>query len=434
GKRPFLPSAGGQTAADRRHLVGWMKSVYNGGTSQTERQPMSSDAYQAETAVSAPQDSFQTEQVMTVAGGHFVHDTYSAFVATLLPRLQEQLGAGYALTGSLAIYIQLPSLLNPFIGYLADKVSLRYFIIFAPAVTATFVSALGLTSDYLVLAMLLLAAGVSTAAFHAPAPAMVARLSGVQTGKGMSLFMACGELGRTLGPVVVTAGLGWFGLSGLWRLAFVGWAVSGILFWRLHDVSARPVAAQQMTQRLETFWPGARRLFPLLAWLLAARVLMLVALTTYLPLFMTDARAGTPWLAAGALSVLEGAGVVGALTTGTLSDRVGRRRLLLLLFGVAPLLLLAFVLGPTWLALPLLIGLGLTAISTQPVLLAMVQDQFPQHRALANGTFIGLSFLIRALGVWVIGLLADAYGLNAAFLWGAAVVWLGLPAVWRLPR
>ncbi|MCA9971831.1 MAG: MFS transporter, partial [Anaerolineales bacterium] len=158
---------------------------------------MRSDVLPRETAVSPPTDTFQTGQVMTIAGGHFVHDTYSAFIAPLLPGLQAQLGAGYALTGSLAIYAQLPSLLNPLIGYLADKASLRYFIILAPAVTGTLLSALGLTADYLLLALLLLAAGVSIAAFHAPAPAMVARVSGRQTGKGMSIFMASGELGRT---------------------------------------------------------------------------------------------------------------------------------------------------------------------------------------------------------------------------------------------
>ncbi|MCB0139600.1 MAG: MFS transporter, partial [Caldilineaceae bacterium] len=157
-------------------------------------------------AAAEPTATFQTDQVFTVAGGHFIHDTYSAFIAPLIPLLQERLGVGYAGAGSLAIYAQMPSLLNPFIGYLADRVSLRYFIILAPAVTATLMSCMGLTSNYLALAMLMLAAGVSMAAFHAPAPAMIGRLAGQRTGTGMSIFMASGELGRTVGPLFVTAG------------------------------------------------------------------------------------------------------------------------------------------------------------------------------------------------------------------------------------
>ena len=72
----------------------------------------------------------------------------------------------------------------------------------------------------------------------------------------------------------------------------------------------------------------------------------------------------------------------------------------------APPLLLAFVYGPDWLAVPLLIALGLATLLTQPVLLALVQDQFPQNRALANGIYLAISFLLQAAAIWVVGSLA----------------------------
>ena len=62
---------------------------------------------------------FNTGQIFTIAGGHFVHDTSSVSIAPLLPLLQERLATNYLLTGSLDIFTQLPSLLNPLIGYLA---------------------------------------------------------------------------------------------------------------------------------------------------------------------------------------------------------------------------------------------------------------------------------------------------------------------------
>jgi len=375
---------------------------------------------------------FQTDQVLTIAGGHFVHDTYSAFIAPLLPLLQERLGTTYALAGGLAVYAQLPSLLNPLTGYLADRVSLRYFVILAPAVTATLLSSMGLAPDYLTLALLLLAAGVSIGAFHAPAPAMIGQVAAKRVGKGMSIFMAGGELGRTLGPVVAVAGVGWFGLEGIWRLAFVGWLVSGILYYRLRHLSVRPPTPAESS--LQRAWPQIRRVFPPLAWLMLARVFMLVSLTTYLPLFMRDVLQTSLWLAAGSLTILEAAGVAGALATGTLSDRLGRARILYVLMGLAPLLLLLFLYGPGILLVPVLLGLGLTAISPTPVMLAVVQDAFPDHRALGNGIFLALNFLIRALGIWSVGLLADQLGLTDAFLWSGVVALTGLPAIFFLSR
>lgn len=374
---------------------------------------------------------FQVDQVATIGVGHLVNDTYSAFLAPLLPLIQQQLGIGYALAGSLAIFTQIPSVLNPFIGYLADKVSVRYFVILAPAVTATVFSSLGLAPSYVALAMLLFVGGISIAAFHAPAPAMIAKVSGQRVGAGMSIFMATGELARTLGPIVAVAGATWFGLDGMWWLAILGWLMSILLYFRLRRVAATPRGPE--VARMDAFWAKARRVFPALTWLLAGRALLVAALTTYLPIFMSDEREASLWLAAAALTILQAAGVAGALAAGTLSDRLGRRRVLLIVGIAAPPLLLAFVYSPSWLAAPLLIALGLASLSTQPVLLALVQDQFPLNRALANGIYLAITFLLQAAAIWAVGAMADSTSLTTAYTASAVLALVSIPAVFWLP-
>jgi FSR family fosmidomycin resistance protein-like MFS transporter len=394
-------------------------------------QPLAAKPAKPGIAIEQDVSDFQVDQVASIAAGHFMHDVYSAFLAPLLPAIQSGLGLSYTQAGSLAIFTQIPSLLNPFLGYIADRVSVRYFVILAPAVTATLFSSIGLVSSYAALALLLFAAGISIAAFHAPAPAMVAKVSGARVGTGMSIFMAAGELARSLGPLFVAAGVAWFSVGGIWRLAVFGWLVSLFLYFRLREVPAAPRGQGQAT--LATFWPQARRVFPPLIWLLGGRIFMMAALTTYLPIFVSDERSGSLWLAAASLTILEAAGVAGALLSGTFSDRFGRKRMLLLLLSLAPLFMIAFIYGPAWLAFPLLLLVGLAAISPQPVLLATVQDQFPDNRALANGTFLALNFLIRALGIWVVGRFSDAFGLNAAFTMTAFLALISVPAVFFLP-
>ena len=385
----------------------------------------------APSAVAPADAGFQTGQVATIAAGHVVQDSYTAFLAPLLPLLQTQLGIGYALVGSLAIFTQLPSVLNPFIGYLADRISVRYFVILAPAVTATVFTSLGLASSYAALAALLLVGGIAIAAFHAPAPAMVARVAGQRVGTGMSIFMASGELARTVGPLMAVAGVAWFGLGGLWRMAAVGWLMSLILYLRLRRVPAASHAPGSLA--MNAFWRQARRVFPALIWLLGGRSLMVAALSTYLPIFMSDERQSNLWLAAAALTILQGAGVVGALAAGTLSDRWGRRRVLLAVTVTAPFLLLAFIYSPAWLAVPLLIALGLASLSTQPVVLALVQDQFPHNRAFANGVNLAITFMLQAAAIWAVGALADRYGLTPAYAVSALLALVSIPAVFFLP-
>jgi FSR family fosmidomycin resistance protein-like MFS transporter len=247
----------------------------------------------------------------------------------------------------------------------------------------------------------------------------------------MSFFMASGELGRTVGPILAIWGVTLWGMEGLWRLATVGWLTSAFLFWRLRRVAARSQA--QKSTGLSQMWPHARKVYPVLAWIMLSKAFMAVALTTYLPMFMRDEMDTSLWLAAAALTILEAAGVAGALATGTLSDRLGRARVLLILLSIAPVLLVLFLFGPQWLAVPLLLGMGLTAISPTPVMLAVVQDEFPNNRAVANGIFMFVNFLTRALAIWVVGMLADQVGLTNAFVWAGIFALAAIPAVFRLP-
>ena len=376
-------------------------------------------------------DKFETGSVLTVAGGHFAHDTFSAFLSTLLPLLRTQLGINYAGAGSLAIFMQIPSLLTPFIGYLADRISLRYFIILAPAVTATLMSLLGLAPNYISVVILLFATGISVAAFHAPSPAVIARVSGSNVGRGMSIYMAGGELGRTLGPLLVATGIGMFGFEGIWRLMFIGWAVSLFLFWRLHNVSARP--KEQRTGSLADIKARAVKLFPLLFLLMFARMFMIASLTTFLTTFMVDVKLVGLGVAAFSLFLLEGAGVVGALFAGTLSDRLGRRNVLSVLFLLAPIFAIAFLYAPSSLHIPLLLLVGFCAISPTPVFLAIVQDQFPNNRATANGIFISGNFFIRSTNIFLLGLMADRLGLETAFLIAAIIAFACVPLSRFLP-
>ncbi|MCY4079278.1 MAG: MFS transporter [Caldilineaceae bacterium] len=375
---------------------------------------------------------FQTREVLTIVTGHFVHDIFTAFVPPLLPLIRERLAVDYAAIGGLAIFMQIPSLLQPFIGHAADRISLRYFIILAPAVTASVCSLLGMANGYALLALLLFVGGLSSAAFHAPAPAMIGRISGNRVGTGMSFFMAAGELGRTVGPLLVIAAVSWFGLEGIWRVAVFGWMASVFLYWRLRAVSARP--AQGRLLSLQQLLPAARKVYPPLLWIMAARVFMSISMTTYLPIFMQDVKGYEFEIAGLSLTLLEGAGVLGALTMGTASDWLGRRKILIVLFLVSPVLFLGFLNSSGWLLFAFLLPLGFTMLSPSAVLLAVVQDSFQQNRALANGLFLMANFVIRSPALWLLGSVADRFGLENAFLMSGLIAFVGVPAILRLPE
>ena len=138
---------------------------------------------------------FQTEKILALSICHFIHDIYSSFLAPLLPLFIEKLSMSLSQAGFLAAAAQIPSLLNPYIGTLADRISVRYFIILAPAMTAIPMSLIGLAPSYGVLLILLFITGISVAVFHVPSPVMISQLSGTKKGLGMSFYMTGGKLG-----------------------------------------------------------------------------------------------------------------------------------------------------------------------------------------------------------------------------------------------
>jgi hypothetical protein len=73
---------------------------------------------------------FQAGKIMALSVAHFVHDAYSGFLAPLLPLLIEKLSMSLTQAGFLSTVMQIPALLNPYIGVLADRISVRYFAVY----------------------------------------------------------------------------------------------------------------------------------------------------------------------------------------------------------------------------------------------------------------------------------------------------------------
>ncbi len=377
------------------------------------------------------QAPFKSAEILLLSLAHFVHDVYSSFLAPLLPLLIEKLSMSLAQAGLLSAVMQLPALLNPFIGQLADRVSLRYFVILAPVLTAVPMSLIGLAPTYGVLLILLFIAGISIAMFHVPAPVMIARLAGTKKGRGMSFFMTGGELARTVGPLTAVALVALMGLEGFWPVMVVGATASGILFWKFRGVDLAFHNTKRKTSLVETFANMRHVLLPLTV-ILLARSFMHGSMTAFLPTFI-QSQTGNIWQGGLALTLFEAAGVAGVLLAGSCSDYLGRRKMLFISLVGAPLCVLLFVVSSDWLRLVALLGCGFMLLSTTPVMLALIQEHAGDSPAAANGMFMMTAFLARSSVVVVIGLIADRTGLQTAYLVSAAAGLIGIPFIFMLP-
>ena len=376
-----------------------------------------------------PKPPFDTEKVLLLSICHFIHDVYSSFLAPLLPFLIDKFGLQFAQAGFLTTIMQVPALLSPYIGKLADRMSFRYFIITAPALTAVPMSLLGVAPSYGVLLILLFLTGVSVSLFHVPAPVLVYRVAGERTGRAMSFYMTGGELARTIGPLTIVGAISLLGFDGFYPVMIVGITASVIMYFRFWNMPVT-VKPQQKISIRTTCREMKGLLVPLSA-VVFVRGFMHACLTAFLPLYIMQ-QSGDIWLSGIALSLFEAAGVAGILAVGGLSDRFGRKKLLLFCMIVAPLALLFFTITSGWLQFMILLVTGFSLLSTTPVMLAMVQEYSKDGSSAANGVFMMVSFMSRSAVVVLVGLVADLVGLETTFIICAMIGLTGIPLVFSI--
>lgn len=378
----------------------------------------------------AQEDGFQKGKVLSISAAHFVHDCYTAFLAPALPLIIDKLGISYGMTGLLAVIQRIPSLFNPFIGIIAERPVMRYMVVVSPALTALFMSLIGIAPGYIFLAVLLFFSGISSTLWHIPTPVIVRTLSGSRPGKGMSYYMVGGELARTAGPLIILGVISLWGLEGTWKMMPLGFIASILLYLNFRKAKLRPTTSSRKHQE-GSYWKIFLRFsaaFLLTGGFTFFQAGMKASLTYYLPTFLTS-QGHTLHYADLALTVIQLAGAAGALFAGTLSDKLGRTRTLLIVGVVTPLLTLLFLkLEGLWI-FPVLLPLGFFLFAPTSVMLATVQELNTDKKAFVNSIYMTLNFFVSVMIYPIVGTLIDHFGFIPTFRVIAFLAFGAVPVV-----
>lgn len=356
---------------------------------------------------------FQKSKVFTISFAHFAHDTYSAFLAPLLPLLIAKLEMTLFMAAFLDIARRIPALFNPILGLIAEKTGAKYFVILTPAITAIAMSLIGLSTSYTMLFILLFVAGISAALFHVPSPTMIKESSGEKVGTGMSFFMVGGELARTVGPLVATAGVSMWGLEGIYKLMPLGIIASIILYLKLKDFDTdrplrKPKEKGDTKKLLKEYYP----FFIVLGGFLLFQSGIKSALTLYLPVYLVE-QGESLWYAGISLSILQFSGVIGAFAAGNISDKIGRKSTLVITSIGTALSVGLFIYFNNIYILGIV---GLFLLSTGPILMATVQDTNTHMPTFMNSMYMSVNFGVSSIIVFGVGLLGDRLGLDVTYI------------------
>ena len=354
--------------------------------------------------------------------GHSVTDTYSNFLPGLIVFLTERLALTNTLVGLLATVVSVSGSTSQLLFGRGRPVRRHYFLVLGPVCAAIFMSLLGTAHSVPMLVLFLVLGRAGIASFHPQAAVAAGTGPASRRGFALAFFVTAGSAGYSVGPLVSTWTAERFGADRTWIAAFPGLLVALLLYLTVYRrLSAVPkgsaTAAEEAAPALSSTPPPPPARLPraiLSLWaIVALRSAVSTGLVHFMPLFL-QGRGATPVYGSLAVSLFLFAGAAGGMIGGALSDRWGRRRVLVISLAASTPLLFGLTLVPATAFLAVLVVAGLVLSASAAVNVAMAQrfpDQSPHdmqdsHRrpaggraagALADRTSIGLVYQVLAL-------------------------------------
>jgi len=373
-----------------------------------------------------------------LASGHAVADLCQGAVPALIPFLIAERGYSYSAVGALLLFVTVgSSIIQPAFGALSDRLSMAWLMPVGVALAALGVGFAGVAPNFALTALSVGIGGLGVAAFHPEGARYANYASGTRRGTGMSFFSVGGNAGFALGPILITPAVLVFGLSGTLLVAILPLTIAVLLAIELPDLkrrtataSAESAARARNADRSEDD-VGA---FGRLTAVISVRSGIYFGLQSFAPIWFIHEYGASEATANAFLAAMLVAGALGTLVGGQLVDRIGRRSVLVGSIVAQIPLLLAFVLAPSEIvAGVLLAAIGFVTVMSFSVSVVMGQEYLPSRLGLASGVTLGLAIGMGGIAAALLGVLADATGLETVMWTVVALPWLGLALAQTLP-
>ena len=379
-------------------------------------------------------------EVWLITLGHSLTHWYPATFYLLLPIIGNELGLSFSQIGLIMTCQYLAgAVANVPGGVLVDTVgrkgllmALSLFWVGFPYLLMSF------THSYLMLLGCVALVGVGNSLWHPTAIPTLARRYPERKGLVLSLHGMGGNAGDAIAPLVVGALLAVLS----WREVVVlnvmpGLVISLLLLVMLGTLrmggksggKKAATAVDETPQSLAEYARGLRQLFRnrslvLLSTSGAFRSMTQNALLTFLPLFLAREMGYSPFLIGASMFALQAAGLVASPVAGHLSDRIGRRSVMMTSMAMtAAVLVFMAVAGKSQAFVFFIAVLGFFLYAIRPVIQAWLIEATPKNM---GGSSIGILFGAQSLGASVApligGVIADRWGLSATFYFLAGTI------------
>ncbi len=350
---------------------------------------------------------------------HLLNDTFQAVIPAIYPILQSSMTLSNTEIGMIGFALNITaSLMQPAVGAYTDRRPMPYSLPLGMGATMVGMVGLAFAPNLLWVIVSVMCVGVGSAIFHPESSRVVNLAAGQRRGLAQSIFQVGGNTGQALAPVLTVLIFVPFGQFGAIAFAFVAViAILGLLRvarWYKQALAARK--AERKNVQSHVLQPHiTRKLYialTIIVLFVFARSFYYTGIAAFYPLYLLDVYEISVSQVQLYSFLFLGAGALSTFLGGPISDRIGRKRVIV--FSMVAALPLAFLLpyaGLGW-AIPLCFVLGFTTLASFSVTVVYAQDLFPRHIGTMSGLVVGFAFGMGAISSLLFGWLADVYSLQ----------------------
>lgn len=358
---------------------------------------------------------FNFKVLLLLSCGHMVVDIYQGALPVVLPFLKQNLGLSYTVTGTILIVSNLTSsIIQPLFGFLSDRKDKAFLLPLGAFLAGAGFACLPLVGGYLPIIVLVAVSGMGIASYHPEGFKTARSFTGEKMATGMSVFSVGGNTGMALGPILALSLVHYLGFSSLsWMIVPSLVFTVAILLLR-RTVAIDPTVAAGKGKTGPSRPKGAVMSMIVLISVIILRTWVQMGLMTYIPFYFIDFLQGSPVVAGRLVSMFLLGGAFGTLAGAPLADRWGHAFWLRLSMLASAILFpcIFYTRGIFLLAIVTLLGMAL--ISSFSVTVVMGQNLFPGNLGVASGLIVGFAIGAGGIGVTLLGVVADVYGVPAA--------------------
>lgn len=376
--------------------------------------------------------------------GHGLTHWYPATFYLLLPLIGHELGLSYSQIGLIMTCQYVASAIaNVPGGILVDTVGRKGLLMAVSLFWVGFPYLLvSFTHSYAMLLLCVALVGFGNSLWHPTAIPTLGSRYPERKGLVLSLHGMGGNVGDAIAPVVIGTALAVFS----WREVVVmnvapGLIVAALMFAFLGTLRLSAKKQHHEGQSFAEYLAGLRKLFANRSLILLStgssfRTMTQAALLTFLPVYLANDMGYSPAVVGACLFAVQAAGFAAAPVAGHLSDRMGRKNILMsAMLSSGVVLVLMGVMGGSPVFIALIAILGFFLYATRPVIQAWLLDSTPKNM---GGSSIGVLFGAQAIGASLGplfgGLVADRWGLLATFYFLAFTIVIANLLVFWIPN